>query len=111
MLDLFGNHIVGFPTRRLTYFAVSQCGLLNRVEYSFHSNHNISAEGALPSWLTGGLLECTRLRDSYNENVLPLLGISIDDKRVYILYPEMSNRSLKEYMNSVSRVCVLCWKI
>ncbi|XP_060577183.1 tyrosine-protein kinase transmembrane receptor Ror-like [Ruditapes philippinarum] len=57
-------------------------------------------KGDLPEWLNTGLLECTRLQDFANDNVLRMKGIAIDTKNFYIIYPAMANKTLKDYLIS-----------
>ena len=58
----------------------------------------IIEEGVLPEWLSEALLECTKLRDFNNHNVLRMIGIVIDANNVYVLYPEMEKRTLKQFL-------------
>jgi hypothetical protein len=60
----------------------------------------IEEKGDLPEWLNTGLLECTRLQDFANDNVLRMKGIAIDTKNIYIIYPAMANKTLKDYLMS-----------
>ncbi|XP_060577177.1 ephrin type-A receptor 3-like [Ruditapes philippinarum] len=57
-------------------------------------------EGDLPEWLNTGLLECTMLQDFDNDNVLQIKGIAIDTKNIYIIYPALANKTLKDYLIS-----------
>ncbi|XP_053406726.1 tyrosine-protein kinase TXK-like isoform X2 [Mercenaria mercenaria] len=57
-------------------------------------------EGDLPDWLNNNLLECTGLQDFDNDNVLRMKGIAVDAKNIYIIYPAMSNKTLKDYLIS-----------
>ncbi|XP_052250383.1 hepatocyte growth factor receptor-like [Dreissena polymorpha] len=61
-------------------------------------NERYPETGPIPEWLVKELCECTRFRDFYNDHVLRMMGIAIDATKVYILYEEMENRTLKEYM-------------
>jgi hypothetical protein len=69
----------------------------------------IVEEGDLPEWLNTGLLECTRLQDFDNDNVLRMKGIAIDTKNIYIIYPAMANKTLKEYLilEVISLMCLV----
>jgi hypothetical protein len=60
----------------------------------------IVEEGDLPEWLNTGLLECTMLQDFDNDNVLKMKGIAIDTKNIYIIYPAMANKTLKDFLIS-----------
>ena len=47
------------------------------------------------------LHEGTRLKDLPHPNVLPLIGISLDEKHIpYIIIPYMAGGSLKEFLCS-----------
>ncbi|KAL4232275.1 hypothetical protein ACF0H5_009849 [Mactra antiquata] len=56
-------------------------------------------EGPLPDWLNKGLAEYTRFQDFHHDNVMRMMGITVDMKYIHLLYPEMSKRSLKDYLS------------
>lgn len=55
-----------------------------------------------PVWINNGLVECMKFQDCFHDNILRILGISVDKNRFYILYPS-TERGLKEYLNDAKR--------
>ena len=59
-----------------------------------------------PKDVTQFLEEATIMKDFTHQHVLHLLGVAIDDDRVYVVLPYMENGDLKSFISNDANVSV-----